>query len=206
MRPVRGLQSHSEKLPGCDRPPLRDGVERQIPHALGRGMLQGGTRISQVGNSGLKAQGEETQFGCSTLSCNVHWEPYLQPREDEKPPANATRAELVLPLSWAGALAASAPPQAAREGMHPPSPSHSHVHTHLILPSVTRRPQPLECFQWSLLLFLFLEHMIKICSSPCWLVDRAPQLLLLERQFQSVHWQERIRVSAKMYSIWPVLS
>lgn len=39
--------------------------------------------------------------------------------------------------------------------------------------------------------------MIKIYSSPRQLADRVPQLFILEIQFQSVHWQERIRVSAK---------
>lgn len=39
--------------------------------------------------------------------------------------------------------------------------------------------------------------MIKIYSSPRQLADRVPRLFILEIQFQSVYWQERIRVSAK---------
>lgn len=49
------------------------------------------------------------------------------------------------------------------------------------------------------------KHMIKIYSSPCRLADRVPRLFILEIQFQSLYWQERIRVSAKTLSSWPAL-
>lgn len=51
-----------------------------------------------------------------------------------------------------------------------------------------------------------MKHMIKIYSSPCQLVDRVSQLFILEIQFQSVYWQERIRVSAKSIHPGPCFS
>lgn len=50
------------------------------------------------------------------------------------------------------------------------------------------------------------KHVIKIYSSPCRLMDRVPQLFILETQFQSTYWQERIRVGANTHSSWPALS
>lgn len=99
-------------------------------------MLQG-RRDSRRGRNRLKLQGEETQFGCNACSCKVHRESRLQPGGADKSPANAAGAEPVLPWCWAGALAATAPPQAAGEGMGrvPPSPSHGHICAHLVLPS-----------------------------------------------------------------------